>query len=340
MDFSVKRIVGLGDGGYTEYRIPGMVEHKGEAVMCVEARANTGHDWGHIDIMILGEEGRRHLFVPVGTAAAEGETCALTEGITLNNPTLISDGDTLHLIFHVNYRDVMYTRSSDGGYTWAPLTDITCAYREFDFDWNVSATGPGHGIVLKDGRLLAPIWLANGEVESANVEDYRIKHFPSVAGAVYSDDGGETWHAGAMIRDFGGLIDMNETTCAPLSDGGVLFNIRHRTPEPRCRVLAISNDGGESAFWMQPDLSLEDPQCMGSMTVKDGTVYFTNCPSENGRVNMGVKKLAGGAWEKCGHIDDVGGYSDCALVNGKLWVFYERTVPGKGIAEIVLAKEI
>lgn len=336
MRFTCKTLLKMGEG-YTEYRIPGIVEHKGEAVMCLEARANTGSDWGHIDIMILGDDGRRHLFVPRGMQAGAGETNALTEGVTLNNPVLISDGDWLHLIFHVNYRDVMYTKSMDGGYTWQPLRDITDAYREFPFDWNVSATGPGHGIVLDSGRLLVPIWLANGEVESLNGADYRIKHYPSVAGAVYSDDGGETWSSGAMFADFDEIIDCNETTCVQLGDGSILFNIRHRGPQ-RCRVLGISMDGGESCFWMQPDLSLEDPMCFGSMAVRDGEVYFTNCRSINSRTNLGVKKLAMGMWEGCGMIDSVGGYSDCAFVGGKLWVLYERTT-ASGIAEIVLAKE-
>ena len=334
MRFDCKTMLRMGEG-YTEYRIPGIVEHKGEAVMCVEARANTGNDWGRIDIMIMGENGRRHLFVPMGTAADAGETCALTEGATLNNPTLISGDDVLHLIFHVNYRDVMYTRSTDGGYNWEPLRDITSAYREFKYDWNVSATGPGHGIMLTDGRLVAPVWLANGEVESG--DEYRIKHYPSVAGAVYSDDGGDTWHAGAMFTDFDEVIDCNETTCAQMGDGSLLFNIRHRGPQ-RCRVLGISLDRGESCYWLQPDLTLEDPMCFGSMAAKDGEVYFTNCRSMAGRVNLGVKKLAMGAWESCGKIDDIGGYSDCAFVNGKLWVLYERSTP-KGIAEIMLAKE-
>lgn len=335
MRFSYKTLLKMGEG-YTEYRIPGIVEHRGEAVMCVEARANTGNDWGHIDIMIMGENGRRHLFVPKGAKAGEGETNALTDGVTINNPTLISDGDTLHLIFHVNYRDVMYTRSADGGYTWAPLRDITAAYREFGFEWNVSATGPGHGIVLRDGRLIAPVWLANGKVEEG--DEYRIHHQPSVAGAVYSDDGGDTWHAGALFSNFGEVTDMNETTCAELGDGSILFNIRHIGTQ-RCRVLGLSLDRGESCYWMQPDTSLEDPMCFGSMAVREGEVYFTNCRSMTARVDLGVKKLANGAWEGCGIIDKVGGYSDCAFVDGKLWVLYERTVPGKGIEEIVLAKE-
>lgn len=337
MKFESGILMRMGEGGYAEYRIPGIVEHKGEAVMCVEARSNTGTDWGRIDVMILGGEGRRHLFVPQGASAAQGVTPVICPGDTLNNPTLISDGDTLHLIFHVNYFHVLYTRSADGGRTWAELREITDAYREFPYDWNVSATGPGHGIKLESGRLIAPIWLAHGQVEQGEI--YSVKHYPSVAGAVYSDDGGESWHAGALFTDSGDIRDCNETACVQLSDGSVLFNIRHRG-EILHRALAISVDDGSSCFWMQPDMSLEDPQCFGSMAKRDGTAYFVNCQTMRGRVKLGVKKLGEGAWESCGYIDDIGGYADCAFINGKLWVFYERTVPGRGIAEMLLAREI
>lgn len=337
MKFESGILLRMGEGGYAEYRIPGIVEHRGEAVMCVEARLNSGSDWGRIDVMILGEEGRRHLFVPADAPAADGVTPVICKGDTLNNPTLISDGDVLHLIFHVNYSNVLYTRSADGGRTWAELREITGAYREFPYDWNVSATGPGHGIKLESGRLLAPIWLAHGEVEQG--ETYAVKHYPSVAGAVFSDDGGETWHAGALFTDGGDIRDCNETACVQLSDGSVLFNIRHRG-EILHRALAISVDGGASCFWMQPDMSLKDPRCFGSMAKRDDTVYFVNCQTTHGRVKLGVKKLGGGAWEKCGHIDDIGGYADCAFVNGRLRVLYERTVPGRGVAEMMLAREI
>lgn len=337
MKFESGILMRMGEGGYAEYRIPGIVEHKGEAVMCVEARSNTGTDWGRIDVMILGGEGRRHLFVPRGASAAQGVTPVICPGDTLNNPTLISDGDTLHLIFHVNYFHVLYTRSADGGRTWAELREITDAYREFPYDWNVSATGPGHGIKLESGRLLAPIWLAHGQVEQGEI--YSVKHYPSVAGAAYSDDGGESWHAGALFTDSGDIRDCNETACVQLSDGSVLFNIRHRG-EILHRALAISVDDGSSCFWMQPDMSLEDPQCFGAMAKRDGTAYFVNCQTMQGRVKLGVKKLGEGAWESCGYIDDIGGYADCAFINGKLWVFYERTVPGRGIAEMLLAREI
>lgn len=335
MEFTHEILLRMGEGGYTEYRIPGIVEHRGEAVMCMECRAATGTDWGRIDIMVFGESGRRHLFVPMGSEL-ENATQALCSGDTLNNPVLISDGDMLHLIFHVNYRDVMYTVSTDGGYTWAPLRDITAAYREFPYDWNVSATGPGHGIVLKNGRLVAPIWLAHGEVE--NGDTYSVKHYPSVSGAIYSDDGGATWHAGAMFTDSGDIMDCNETACVQLGDGSLLFNIRHRGAVNK-RALGISMDGGESCIWMQTDASLDDPQCFGSMIVNGGDVYFTNCHARSGRVDLGVKRLAMGAWEVCGKLDDIGGYSDCAVVGGKLWVLYERTKPGVGITEIVLAKQ-
>lgn len=336
MKFDRKAMLRAGEGGYGEYRIPGIVTWKGELVFCCEARAASHDDWGRIDLQIRGEDGLRHTFVPFGGKTGEGRTAALREGDTLNNPTLIADGDRLHLLYHVNYRYAFHAVSLDGGRTWTRHREITDAYREFDCDWNVCATGPGHGIRLESGRLLVPVWLANGEIEPG--EGYRVRHYPSVSGALYSDDGGETWHAGALFADHGERKDANETACACLSEGGVLFSIRHRG-ERRCRSLAVSEDGGEtvSRQWMEE--SLHDPMCFGSLYAEGGTVLFSNCDSQQGRVNLTLKRKNGDAWEKIATVDEIGGYSDLAAQNGKIRMLYERTVDGK-IPEIVLAKEV
>nr|WP_201723955.1 sialidase family protein [Rhodopirellula sp. SM50] len=52
--------------------------------------------------------------------------------------------------------------SDDDGVTFSEPTDITAAFEPFrkDYDWHVLATGPGHGIQLRNGRLLVPVWLS------------------------------------------------------------------------------------------------------------------------------------------------------------------------------------
>ncbi len=79
----------------------------------------------------------------------------------------------------------------------------------------MAATGPG--IRMASGRLAVAIWLANGEKRADGTTDC----YPSVAGCIYSDDHGQTWHAGALTE---GLPDASETTLAQLPDGWLLFS--------------------------------------------------------------------------------------------------------------------
>ena len=299
-----------GENGSGEYRIPGVIATPKGALMCCEARAHAGSDWGKIDILILREDGVRFLI-----AGGEADT--------MNNPTLIADGEKTHLIYHKNYARAFHRTSMDCGKTWSEPTEITDAYREFPYQWNVCATGPGHGIRLSTGRLVAPIWLANGRVHEG--PNRVVDHFPSVAGCVYSDDRGATWRAGAL---FSGAKDANETSCAELPDGRILFSIRH-SDEPRMRALAVSADGGETASAARFEESLPDPRCFGAMARAGEDVYFVNCDSVRGRVNLAVKRLDGETWTPAFRVDELGGYADIAWDGEKLCVFYEHGENGR-----------
>jgi sialidase-1 len=311
-------ILRAGEGGYGEYRIPGVIATPKGLVMCCEARKSPGSDWGKIDVLILREDGVRFLI--------EG-----SETDTVNNPTLIADGERTHLIYHLNYARAFHRVSRDFGVTWSEPSEITKTFREFPYEWNVCATGPGHGVRLSTGRLVAPVWFANGRVHEGS--QYVADHHPSVAGTIYSDDGGATWRAGAL---FEGLVDGNETSCAELPNGRVLFNIRHRG-EARRRALALSDDGGETSGVARYEDALPDPMCFGSMIRAGGDLYFVNCDSERGRVKLTVKKLNGDKWTPAFHVDELGGYADIAFDGERLCVFYERGACGR-ITELRLVR--
>ncbi len=57
-----------------------------------------------------------------------------------------------------------YIRSDDDGLTFTKPVEITATFDQFrpEYDWKVLATGPAHGIQLKSGRLLVPVWLSPG----------------------------------------------------------------------------------------------------------------------------------------------------------------------------------
>jgi len=303
-------------GGYREYRIPGLLPVDGALLLACEARAEDTGDWGDIDVLILRMEpdGDPVEVLKIGASHLPADGTMRT----YNNPVLIPDGEKVHLIYHINYERAFVVSSADSGRTWGRSREITSAYREFPFLWNCCATGPGHGIRMKSGRLVAPIWLAMGEEQS----DGARRHWPSVCGCVYSDDHGETWHAGGLA---GEMDSGNETNVVELSDGRLLFNHRSRN-EIRRRMLSISADGGMTLAPARRAEALTDPQCFGGMEIFGDTVLFANCDSETKRVALTVRASddAGQTWKPLWRVDSMGGYVDAAVQNNRLWLFYER----------------
>lgn len=325
-----------GQGACEEYRIPGLVvTEKGTLVACYEGRMATMDDWAviHVTVCRSADDGetwkKQTIDLPEELGGSKGDT--------LNNPTLIVDQGRLHLLFHWHYERAFHCFSDDDGVTWSRPCEITEAYREAPYHWNVCATGPGHGIRTMNGVLLAPIWLANGR----QIDAHRRAHHPSVAGAIYSEDGGRTWHVGGLMAD---VIDANETCVTELADGRLLFNVRN-CEEDHHRRLAWSSDGGRTMTRLAKAEALEDPWCFGSMaTLADGTVLFANCATtglgtSSRRINQSIRQSRDGGmtWEKAAHVDDIGGYADIAVSGSCLYILYERTVNGC-IDDLVLKK--
>ena len=149
--------------------------------------------------------------------------------------------------------------SSDDGATWSEPVDITATFERFrpEYEWRVLATGPGHGIQLKSGRLLVPVWLSTGTGGHG--------HRPSVTATIYSDDHGRTWQRGDIaVPDTSEFIFPNETAAVELADGRVMLNVRSESKENR-RLITISPDGASG--WSKPFFhdELLEPICEASM---------------------------------------------------------------------------
>ncbi|HZF37895.1 MAG TPA: sialidase family protein [Blastocatellia bacterium] len=262
-----------GKDGYKLYRIPGLVVTKSGALLAYcEARKTGKGDWDTIDIMLQRSmDNGRTWDGPRRIADVEGPKSknpvalerkqANPDDVTYNNPVAIADHrtGTVHFLFCLEYARCFYMRSDDDGATFTKPVEITSTFEGFRarYDWRVIATGPAHGIQLKNGRLIVPVWLSLGTEGNG--------HGPSVTSVIYSDDHGKTWRAGEIIGlDTPDFINPNETVAAQLADGRVLFNMRSVSKANR-RAISFSRDGATGWSKAVFDRQLAEPICMASI---------------------------------------------------------------------------
>jgi sialidase-1 len=262
-----------GTGGYALYRIPGIVvTTKGTVLAYCEARKTGKSDWDAIDILLRrSTDGGRTWSEPQQVAHLTGphrknpvalaQKLANPDDVTFNNPVAIVDQQTgaVHFLYCLEYMRCFYLRSDDDGQTFSKPVEITATFNQFrdEYDWKVLATGPAHGIQMKNGRLVVPVWLSTGTGGHA--------HRPSVTSVIYSDDHGRSWQRGQIaVPNTDTFVNPNETVLVPLADGGVMLNVRSESPAHR-RIVTVSPDG--ATHWSPPKFQdeLVEPICMASM---------------------------------------------------------------------------
>ena len=338
--------------GYNTYHIPGLaVTKQGTVLAYCEARKGGGGDWAHIDVVLCrSTDGGRtfdaprhiaHLGKPVPrTELALKRSPGSGQSQTVNNPVAIVDHQTgaVHFIYCVNYAHCFYMRSDDDGATFSAPIEITAAFEKFrsDYAWTVLATGPNHGVQLKSGRLVVPVWLSTGTGEGG--------HRPSITSVIYSDDHGASWHAGEVaVPITEEFVNPNETVVVELADGGAMLNVRNESPKAR-RLVVTSPNGATN--WSQPrfDEALLEPICMGAIArLSDTTTGDKNrliyaaphkLPTVPGKVTLADRKDLsvklsydeGQTWPVNKRLEaGPSGYSDLAvLADGTMLCLYGR----------------
>jgi hypothetical protein len=342
------RVFTNGDGGYHTIRIPAMVvTSKGTVLAFAEGRKHSPRDDGENDLIVRrsGDGGETWSDIQV-VRAAEGEES------TMGNPTPIVDRETgdIVLLFCRDNETAYRTISDDDGRTWSEPVEITDAFQTFEYDVKRVATGPVHGIQLKSGRLVAPIWVSNLELEAKQKLSRKYKGDPEGllreghdvfrSGVIVSDDHGRTWKAGGLVP--GTIAWLNEATVYQAENGDLILNCRAHLSGYRAR--AVSKDGGMS--WSEPVLreDLVDPTCQGAaLKLRHGSmagaVVLSNLHKgrEPGnrvvgftldRRNLGVRLSPddGETWPHARVIDPKpAGYSDLAqLPDGRVLCLFEN----------------
>ena len=341
---------------YKLFRIPGIVATaRGTLLAYCEARRSDKGDWGPIDVMMRrSTDGGRSWLAPQHIAhhgpkvpknpVALAQKLALETDQTVNNPVAIADRDgTVHFLYCVEYARCFSMRSSDEGATWSAPVEITATFERFrpEYDWKVIATGPGHGIQLRSGRLLVPVWMSTGTGGHA--------HRPSITATIYSDDHGRTWQRSEVaVPNTDEYVFPNETAAVELADGRVMLNVRTESKENR-RLITTSPDGASG--WSRPVFhdELLEPICMAS-TVRlsqrppsdKNRLLFSNpntldpVPGQKAvagknrvRKNVSVKLSydEGQTWPVTKLLEDgLSGYSDLAVgPDGTIYCFYESS---------------
>ncbi len=330
--------------GYWNYRIPCVVVTKRNVVLVTtEARPGHGGDYDAIDVLMRRSVDGGQTFFDAVKLIDHTTYGAGPAG----NFVMVPDQKTgrLVVVFCHDYSRVFTMHSDDDGGSFSTPVEMTPVFERFreEYPWQVCATGPGHGLQLRNGRMIIPVWLSDA---GGTGQGKHRAHRPSVVTLIYSDDHGGTWQRGPIICrheeavNGGPVVNPSETVAVELADGRVMFNIRSESAIHR-RLVAVSPDGVSDWRLSGFDEALQEPVCMGSIvrhawpaSGQPGRILFanpdpinqsTNPCFDRKRLTLKLSQDEGQTWPVVKVLEeDFAGYSDLAcLQDGTVLCFYE-----------------
>ena len=206
------------------------------------------------------------------------------------------------------------SESYDNGLNWSEPKEITQSV--YLPSWYGAFAGSGHGLQLKDGRLMFAVSARLTSNWGGTLTNY----------AVYSDDHGKTWKVSEPVEGSG-----DESKVVELENGDVMMSIRNR--DGGFRKFAISKDRGET--WEKPTFNtdLRDPACNGdiirySTSAEGQSILLQSLPNSDIREKVTVYASfdEGKSWKVSKLIS--AGYSAYSsmtvLENGEIGILVEN----------------
>lgn len=323
--------------GFNCYRIPAIVRTKqGTLLAFAEARRDNGLSWcndaGHIDLVVRRSTDNGATWGPEITVAGGPSA-------TRGNPVPIvvdggpNDGRIVLLTTHNPFGQgtprtpyVQYSTKAQDGTAWTAPRSL--ASEIDDPTWGWYATGPVHGIQLRRGahagRLVGGM---NADTPTG-----------TIAGIVYSDDAGDTWHLGGTRPGASASIIPQELSPIELANGTIYLAARNQATGAQWpRAYAVSTDGGATLtapFAFVPNLAAT-PRVQGSTLRLHATdegdrynrILFATPNDPTFRKNLTIYSSydESASWQGGKQITaDRSGYSDLVeLGNGRIGVLYE-----------------
>ncbi|MEM8891801.1 MAG: sialidase family protein [Bacteroidota bacterium] len=325
-----KALFQQGESGYACFRIPALIRAaNGDILAFCEARKNGCSDTGDIDLVMKRSKDQGQSWGALEVIWDDGENVCGNPA-----PVLEEESGSIHLLLTWNKgtdheseiiagesedtRRVFHLSSEDDGRIWSEPKEITATTKLADWTWY--ATGPVHGIQMKQGphagRLIIPC---------DHIEAESKKYYSHV---IYSDDQGANWQLGGTTPQ----DQVNECTIAELPNGDLLLNMRnYARKESQTRQIAISKDGGITWQDQTFDKELPEPRCQAAMLTinrnEKPLLLFSNPAhgSERKNMSLAISEDQGKTWPRkktiyAGHS----AYSDLVeMENGQILLFHE-----------------